>query len=573
MTTPRSDGRRRVPRVVESLVALAVAVLLLGPALGRGVVVAYDMPWSPTPRLTAFALGIGTPAPRAVPGDAVITVLGMALGASLAQKALLVGLLVATGLGAARLVGDLVPGAGTAPRCVAVVAAMWNPFVAERLAIGQWVVLLGLATLNWALSGLLRLRQGGSTLALVVPVVLAGLGGVNPWLVVTVLVLPGVLVLAVPWRARLVVLLSTAGMGAVWALPALASGVRGAATGALAFTPVADTPFGVLASLLSGGGMWNMASHPAARSQPVLAAAATLIALVGAGIAIHRLSLISRRLVVVLLVPVMLAIVSATSALHAPWVWLVSLPGGDALRDSHKLVAVLVVLAAAGLGCLAARVGQTRLAGVERGVHVALILLPVAVLPTIAWGLGGRLAAVSVPDSMTRAAALVSSLPDASVGILPWNQYRRYPWNANRVSLSLMPRMIEQVTVYDDSLPLRSGVVAGEDARAAAVTERISSGQSAASALTAEGVRVVVIERSAGLAEDEAHGEVLLDTDEVRVVRTEAVGHKDREHLLSVQRLGWALTLATLLVVAVAVLRVSWQPLKDRTTSLLGSPP
>ena len=77
--TPAMTWLRR-PRpdlLVPAAVSALVAVVVLGPALGRGVVLAYDLAWSPDPRLTPFTLGTSTPAPRAVPSDAVGVVLGL----------------------------------------------------------------------------------------------------------------------------------------------------------------------------------------------------------------------------------------------------------------------------------------------------------------------------------------------------------------------------------------------------------------------------------------------------------------------------------------------------------------
>src|SRR5690606_42009511 len=64
---------------------------------------------------------------------------------------ILVGILVALGVGAAGLVRELDPLAGPAARTVATVAAVWNPFVYERLMVGQWTVLAGLALVPWGL--------------------------------------------------------------------------------------------------------------------------------------------------------------------------------------------------------------------------------------------------------------------------------------------------------------------------------------------------------------------------------------------------------------------------------------
>ena len=77
---------RQVARIARTswpaALALALAIVLLGPALGPGLVLAYDLGWSPDPRFTPFVTGVGMVAPRAVPSDAVGVSLGLLLGAS-----------------------------------------------------------------------------------------------------------------------------------------------------------------------------------------------------------------------------------------------------------------------------------------------------------------------------------------------------------------------------------------------------------------------------------------------------------------------------------------------------------
>ena len=75
---------RQPATVVPYTVAALVSFIVLGPALGRGVVLAYDLAWSPDPRFTPFALGSDGSVPRAVPSDAVAIALGHVLGAGLA---------------------------------------------------------------------------------------------------------------------------------------------------------------------------------------------------------------------------------------------------------------------------------------------------------------------------------------------------------------------------------------------------------------------------------------------------------------------------------------------------------
>src|SRR5688572_15728090 len=157
----RPSGTEVGPRqVVPAATSGVVALLVLGPALGRGVVLAYDLAWSPDPRLTPFALGTSTPAPRAVPSDAAAVVLGWVLGAGPAQALVLWGTLVLAGIGAARLAGLLAPDVGLLGRSAAALAAVWNPFVLERLVVGQWTVLLGYAAVPHLLVVAVRVRRG-----------------------------------------------------------------------------------------------------------------------------------------------------------------------------------------------------------------------------------------------------------------------------------------------------------------------------------------------------------------------------------------------------------------------------
>ena len=63
------------------------------------------------------------------------------------QKVVLLGSLVAGGLGAARLV----PGLPLVGRLAVVTSYQWSPLVVERLLIGHWPVLIGWACLPWVL--------------------------------------------------------------------------------------------------------------------------------------------------------------------------------------------------------------------------------------------------------------------------------------------------------------------------------------------------------------------------------------------------------------------------------------
>jgi hypothetical protein len=549
---------------------VGVALVILGPVLGNGVVLSYDLAWSPDARLTPFATGVDTPAPRAVPSDAVAWLLGLLVTPGVAQKLVLGAVLVLAGLGASGLVRALRPTVGRLAACAATVAAVWNPFVAERLVIGQWTVLLGYAVLPWAVRAALRVRAGQASLtALCGWAVLASLGGATS----LVLVGPPVMVLLfLPqpvWRAVLAWLAVVAGGAGAWAVPALWGGLASDPAGFRVFAARSDGPLGLVVSLAGGGGFWNPASYPAERRVAALALAAAVLVTAGV-VAVALQGHRARRpevpgraadagqrgrsdvqvLTVVALLGLLLAVVSGTSTFHGAWGLLADLPGGPLLRDAQKLVALWVVLGAVGVGLLVDALARRGSALVVPAV--ALSLVAPLLLPTLAWGARARLDAVSVPADLRRGADLLSQAPPGAVGLLPWGQYRRYDWNNNRVSLSLVPRMVAQTVLYDDSLPLSTGRIAGEDSRSARVTAAIAAGTDPWSAVVAEGVRYVVVEKGAGggAAAPANAGRVLLDSEHLLVVevvsrRTNVPGD-DSGARPSASTVGWGVTLATL---------------------------
>src|SRR4051812_15893642 len=126
---------------------------MLGPVLGAGYLLTYDMVWVPDLALRTDFLGLGSALPRAVPSDAVVAVLDEVLPGMLLQKVVLLGALVLGGLGAARLAGR-----STVVRLAAVSVYVWSPYVVERLWIGHWPLLLCWAVLPWLVAEGIRLR-------------------------------------------------------------------------------------------------------------------------------------------------------------------------------------------------------------------------------------------------------------------------------------------------------------------------------------------------------------------------------------------------------------------------------
>jgi hypothetical protein len=583
MLRPMSTGRMRAgapairprlrfdpsrnPWLGVALVAIAQAALVLGPALRPGLTVVYDMAWAPDPRWTPFVLGVDTPAPRAVPSDAVAVALGHLLGSGAAQKVILAAILTALGIGAAALLVELTPSAGAWGRIGATVAAVWNPYVYERLAVGQWTVLLGLALLPWGMREALRSGGEGRRAApLLSVVVLAGLGGANSLAIVAMSVVPvlvgrPVLGGGVPMvRTAAAVVFTTIGISAAWSLPAiLGGGVAVTETGALAFLPTSDTPLGVVGSLASGGAFWNESTHPASRQVLLVAVAAAGFSVVCVAATLRRAASTERwPLVAGVLLPTAVVLLSAVPALRAGWVLLVvSVPGGGLFRDSHKFMAAWVIATAVGVGVVIELARGRVPAFSQVPVTALLVGLPVALLPVLAWGLGGRLTAVEVPQDFRQSVEHLNDLPRGDVGLLPWNQYRRYDWNGGRVSLTLAPRLVSHVVVYDDALPLTAGTVPGESERAARVTRGLSEGVAAGEAFAAVGVRYVAVERTRVSEADEEglrdSGRVLIDEPSLLVVELDDPSVSPTTAAGPVL-VGWSITLLTVGLVGVAAI-------------------
>src|SRR4051812_21906710 len=192
--------------------AVAVALLVTGPALGPGFVLLRDMVFVPRQDLDLDALGLGGALPRAVPVDAVMAVLTSVVPGELVQKLLLVALVYAAVLGAGRLVPAGPDGGRGLAEGVAGLVYGWSPYLAERLLLGHWTHLLAFAALPWIARAALALRAGapGALPRLVLPCAPAALSPTGALLAVgVVLAVVGrrragpagaaLLVLALPW--------------------------------------------------------------------------------------------------------------------------------------------------------------------------------------------------------------------------------------------------------------------------------------------------------------------------------------------------------------------------------------
>lgn len=531
--------------VWPGLWSLVLTALLLGPALGPGYVLSYDLVWVPDLAFRGDFLGLSTGLPRAVPSDAVVAVLDEVVPGQLLQKLMLAGFLVAAGVGTARLVR---PGPGaTLARLVAVTLVTWNPFVVERLVIGHWPVLVGYAVLPWLVAAARRWRTEGRMPAQLW--VLAPLGCLSASAgVVTAVV---VLAFAVGRRRWLGPLGLVVAANAPWVVAGLlhAPTAAGDALGARVFALSAEGSLPAPLAALSLGGIWNSEVVPPTRTGfQAWVALGFLVGLAAVGLRSWWRGEARRdgwAYVGCWAAGMLIALL--TWAAPGAVTWLVEvLPGAGLIRDGARTLALCVPLvalvAAEGARILWSRVTTPPVLRVAVGASLAV--LPVALMPDAAWAVDGRLRPVDYPASWATAREIVADAHAESSGdvlLLPFTSYRQPSWLNGGKVLDPMGRYLTPDYVAADDLVVSQVRITGEDPRVPQVRTALAlpTPQERATALTALGIGYVVLEPDAIGPAPEVAGQVLLDEPEVRVT---ALGDT-RERSTST---GWvvALTLA-----------------------------
>ncbi|MGY2067503.1 hypothetical protein [Blastococcus sp. SYSU DS0619] len=456
------------------VLAAVVALLVTAPALAPGFVLLRDMVFVPRQDLDLDALGLGGTLPRAVPVDAVMGLLTAVVPGDLVQKAVLVGLVYAAVLGAARLVPAGPDGRRGAAGLVAGLVYGWSPYLAERLLMGHWTLLLGFAALPWIARAALRLRAGEPR-ALARLVLCAAPAALSP---TGALLAAGVVVAVLRGRRLLLACAALLLLAFPWLVAGLLHPAGGASdpAGVAAFAARAESWGGTVLSVLGTGGIWNAGAAPASRSSlaaPLLALAVGALAAVGWRTLLRRGP--GRGLLALGAVGLALACAAAAPAAAGLLELLVrEVPGAGLLRDGQKWAAwwalALAVGAGAGARELARRAGERGGAAAGRAVLTAALLLPVVALPDLAWGVGGRLEPVAYPADWQRVRDLLAADEHpGDVLVLPFGSYRAFGWNDGRPQLDPAARWLPRPTVADDELVVGGRLVGGEDRRARAV--------------------------------------------------------------------------------------------------------
>ena len=556
----RAPTGRPAPALSLGLgLGLVLGLLALGPGLRRGFLLSYDMVVVPREPFSAAMVGLAGGPPRAVPSDAVLAAASRVLPADIAQKLVLLAIFVLACSGAAALLR----GEHWLARLAAGAYYTWNPFVAERLIIGQWALLLGYAGLPWVLRAALRdpgpgrakmpWRWAGRLALAMVP---AAVGGFAAVMITAIVLLPAVLLgqrAARPVLAAAGILLLAS---LPWLVPSLLHPLTADPAGIGAFAARADTPFGSVGSLLMLGGMWNAQTVPAGYggAWSVLWLAAALTAL--AGYVTLAGPLPERRprwpgLGVAAVAGLVIASIGITGLGRellraATGLW----PGFSVLRDGQQFAAPLALAEAAGFGLAVAwairpraartaraasaartaraapaagparEVGAAPAAGAARevgpssdgrfdppsdgrpdrlgvAIGVAAILLPILLLPGLAWGAAGRLRPVWYPASWLAAARLINgSRARGAALVLPWTAYRRPGWNHQETVLDPWPRLLGRTVLWNDGGQVGRIQLAPDDPRAGRLNAAITGAGPLTRTFSAAGVRFVIVDTS-----------------------------------------------------------------------------
>jgi hypothetical protein len=516
-----------------------LALLVLFPVLAPGYTLSYDMVFVPDLALRPDFFGLGSSLPRAVPSDAVVATVDEVLPGMLLQKIVLVGALVLAGTGARRLV----PRDQGVAQLAASSFYVWNPYVAERLVLGHWPLLLAYAALPWVVDAARRLRVTGE-----------GWPALVLWLALGALSASGGVMTAVAaiafslGRGRPAVrrTLAVAGLVVVLNAPWWVAGVLHPSgglsdpAGVRAFAASAEGLLPVPLSLLGLGGIWNVEVVPVTRlgwAAVVFLVLTTGTMLVGLRRWLHwnpRRDAVGFAACAGIALGV--ALLGAWGA--GAMVWLVdAVPGFGLFRDGARFLGLLA-LAEAGLVGAGAAVLAT--AVTERVARVALavgvVLMPLAFMPDLAVGAAGRLATVSFPADYAAARASLAEAARREPGtgdvlVLPFTSYRAPEWNDGRRTLDPLGRYLTEDYVASDDLFVSGRLIRGEDPRArrVAVLLRTQSGEQLGRSLAAEGVAWVARDRDAQAALDDRRTPPRLDElslvhdgEQVRVWRTAA---------------------------------------------------
>jgi hypothetical protein len=420
-------------------------------------------------------------------------------GAVLGRLAV-IGVLLLAGWGAHRAVRVL----GVPARLAAGALAVWNPFVVERLGLGQWAVLTGYAALFWLLRALTDQGTAADRRRRAAPWLL--LGALTP--TGAVLVGTATVVVGVRRRADLALACLAAAVQLPWLLPAVlgTASTLSDPSAVAAFAARAERPGPAVLSLVGLGGIWDAQSVPGSRSGVLghVTTALVVLALVVAARSTIRPPVLSGRVWALGVGGLLVAGATTVGPVAAAAAALTDVvPGMGLLRDGQKWLAPFVVLAVLAVAVLVEQVlewTRRRAPVLAQAAVVLAVTLPFVLMPDGAVVVNRVLTPVQYPDDFRAVAQALRQDPGRSSGAAlasaPWRLYRAYPWAGDYATYDPTSRWFDVRVLTSDELVVGGRVVSGEDPWAGRVGALIRSpGREIATALGKEGVGWLLVHR------------------------------------------------------------------------------
>ena len=124
---------------------------------------------------------------------------------------------------------------------------------------------------------------------------------------------------------------------------------------------------------------------------------------------------------------------------------------------------------------------------------VLSLLVPVLLLPGLAWGAAGRLRPAWYPATWLSAAQTLDASPaPGSVLLLPWATYRTPPWNHGEVVLDPWTRLLSRPLIWNDGTQVGPVALTPDDPRARSLNRAIDGTGPLTATLRAAGVLFVL---------------------------------------------------------------------------------
>ncbi|HSX01876.1 MAG TPA: hypothetical protein VLI05_01025 [Candidatus Saccharimonadia bacterium] len=418
-----------------------LGLLILGPLLRPGYILALDMSWVPQLRSPAAFTS-------SWPFYELLWLVGLVLPSMVIQKLVLVACLAVAGVGAYWLVRRAALLNNEAAGCLAGVFYIVNPFVYTRLMAGQYLVLLGYALLPWFVGVLWRLLDRPSwRLAAILAALAAAIGFVSIHDIGLMAVVSLVSAVAVGWGRGRRLWQIASWLGAVaagwlaanlfWLVPFILGrspeARQVAGFGADQYVAYATTSDGVGVSFntLILQGFWDdpHGSYVLPSSRALFWVAVALLAVLiilglwrtvrerdRLGLALTAAGVVGWALAMGVAGPGLLGLLSDWLLRHVPFY--------EGYREPQKWLA-LSALAYAYLAGIGLAWALTRLRDwVKEATALAASMLPLAAVPMLLWGAGGQLRSADYPASWYALAQQLAAEPaNGRILALPWHEY------------------------------------------------------------------------------------------------------------------------------------------------------